>query len=195
MDKVKALLLDNITGSQVDLGDVQLESVAQFINEGSYISTYGSALPIAEVAQGSVTVNKNVAGTIEDKTSIGQGTINNAKVSQVTVFMGTSKKINEGLTQADMSSGFASAVAVKSAKHADQLRKFRERNAFLSLASSQADADGTKVGAALPTTVDEAYKVYLQIVGACEKIAELVDEDQAIDTVDESMIFIDIKPV
>ncbi len=195
MEKIKALLLKLADGTtHVDLGDEQLNSVTSFINDGSYISTYGAALPIAEVSQGSVTINKNVAGKIEDKTSAGQGTINDAEITQETVFLGKTKKINEGLTAADMTSGFASAVSVKSAKHADQLRKFREREAFKGLALTFADADAADIGKGPIVSEDDAYKAYLAIVEQADTLSELVDEKQGLDTIDESMIFIDLQP-
>ena len=85
-EKVLALTAKIPAGTTAfQLGDVQLATISQIITEKNLIDDFGNGISPSEIAQGSLTYLKNVAGTLTDKAAIGGGTINNAKIGSVTI--------------------------------------------------------------------------------------------------------------
>lgn len=136
--RVKAMIAefanDKKDGS-IFLPEAQRTGIMTYITEKSLIEELGSAVPISDVAEGTVVLNKDIEARLQTKKGMGQygtdgselGQFDNALVNPIAIPFMTGKVIRQGLTAVDISRGLSFTLADKAPKYMDVIRKDYER--------------------------------------------------------------------
>lgn len=175
------------------LKDSQLPQILNQINNLRYTEAYGDALLPVDVSAGTTTYTKNVGGTLQNKTSIGAGTISPMKFNPVTISLTENKFLSEGLTKIDIQRGLQSAMAAKLDFFGAQLVDANQADAYSKI---KADTTNTVkveyLAADMTTAKSSAFRSFL--TAEAIKFLRTKDVAQGILRIRKDQIIVDLAP-